>query len=64
MDTKVYRKAYAAIGGHERVQEDVPKAMATTARRVRGQRPEMSQFDQYWANRKDVKWMDVPGIFR
>ena len=55
--------------GEEAKQSDVKKNMPRAAKKKRGQAfndnsREMSEFDSFWALRKDARWTEIPGYFK
>ncbi len=63
-----YRLTYEGFG-EEAKQADVKKDMPRAAKKKRGQvfndnSKEMSEFDSFWALRKDARWTEIPGYFK
>ena len=55
--------------GEEPKQVDVKKNMPRAAKKKRGiihdnKSREMSEFDSFWALRKDARWTEIPGYFK
>ena len=63
-----YRITHESFG-EESKQTDVKKNMPRSAKKKRGVRhndnsKEMSEFDSFWALRKDARWTEIPGYFK
>lgn len=63
-----YRLTYESFGD-EAKQSDVKKDMPRAAKKKRGvafadNSREMSEFDSFWALRKDARWTEIPGYFK
>jgi len=65
-----YRKEYEALGD-ERVQEKpangFPPYQAAARRRAKrtdAQAQELTEYELFWMFRKDLRWLQVPGVMR
>lgn len=72
MAEREYRKEYEKLG-EERVQEKPPgrdafppfqQATKRRAKRSESQEQDLSEYELFWMFRKDLRWLQVPGITR